>query len=246
MDILEVHDKDGNRHIAKSEFELMMKNPELRMILTNFGVDPEDLLSLEDVLFEDREFKDVPSLMDTSAEGEFAAAMEASTCKAERQLKEVSFVEFLERVMRLRGGNRASVRDIVELREYVRKRVDEFESKERNNALSYEGAALPRVESFRESKDISAGCSMRQSSERAVAAVGESTSTGQPAWVSALRDEARNMKKRLADRHRLEESMLARIDELREEVRAVTSRLDILEHPNALAYPFQTVGKADV
>lgn len=240
MDILEVHDKDSNKQIAKSEFELLMRNPEMRMILTNFGVDPEDLLSLEDVLFEDKEGKEVASLLGTASLQTLAdddvQAMMMPLTHGKSLLKEVSFADFLERVMRLRGGNCASVRDVVELREYLRKSMDHLEATERSRARpsqciaedSYviSGVNLPTVEMLEK---------VSQSPEYAVAAA-ENSTCSQPSWVAELRDEARSMKKRLIERERTEGSMLARIDELREEVRAVSSRLDILEHPNVLTH----------
>jgi len=102
LDLLECHDDDDNRRIRKTEFELLMRNPEMHVILTRFGVNVDDLISLKDTLFED---KDVVSNIDVDA------------AKKEEDL---SFAEFLRVVLRLRGGNAVQVNDIVELREYMK------------------------------------------------------------------------------------------------------------------------------
>jgi len=54
LDILECHDQDGDRSIQRDEFELLMRNPEVHITLTRFGVDVADLISLQDRLFEDK------------------------------------------------------------------------------------------------------------------------------------------------------------------------------------------------
>jgi len=54
LDILECHDQNGDSAIQKDEFKLLMRNPEVHITLTRFGVDVADLISLEDLLFEDK------------------------------------------------------------------------------------------------------------------------------------------------------------------------------------------------
>lgn len=101
LDLLELHDKDEDRYVHKEEFDLLMKNPEIHMTLMRFGVDVNDLIALKDVLFEDRTLR--------------------------TSIDRISFGTFTELVLRLRGGNRASVRDIVDLREYIQQRFDNLE-----------------------------------------------------------------------------------------------------------------------
>lgn len=119
LEILEVHDKEDDRHIRKDEFELLMRNPEMHMILTNFGVDSEDLISLKDVLFDNREAQ-----FEGVSDDDEAVLPEAPQAAGPQK---ISFAEFMELVLRLRGGNGARVRDVVDLREYVRQRMDNLE-----------------------------------------------------------------------------------------------------------------------
>merc|ERR1712226_1446042 len=51
--ILEAYDKDGDKHIEKELFEVLLKDPEIHDILTQFGTDVDDLRSLGNILFED-------------------------------------------------------------------------------------------------------------------------------------------------------------------------------------------------
>jgi len=131
LEILEVHDKNDDRHINKDDFELLMRNPEMHMILTNFGVDTEDLVSLKGILFEGKTVKTVMAEklptgdLDESNMGGQQLGTVSKVFPAET--KRLRFAEFLEVVLRLRGGNGASVRDIVDLREYLRQRMDHLE-----------------------------------------------------------------------------------------------------------------------
>jgi len=125
LNILEVHDKNDDRNIRKDEFELLMRNPEIHMILSNFGVDAEDLVSLKDILFENKErFMDNPLSDNEEGETPKQVMRDMSSGMDDRK---ISFGEFLELVLRLRGGNGATVRDVVDLREYVRTRIDHLE-----------------------------------------------------------------------------------------------------------------------
>lgn len=121
LEILEVHDKDDDRHIRKDEFELLMRNPEMHMILTNFGVDSEDLISLKDILFDNRDAQ-----FEGISDDEDAVPPEVPG-PVSSDAQKISFSEFMELVLRLRGGNGARVRDVVDLREYVRQRMDSLE-----------------------------------------------------------------------------------------------------------------------
>lgn len=115
LGVLEAYDKEDDEHIAHEEFTLLLTNPEIHGILTRFGVDVNDLMSLKDVLFQDKK----------------AVTSHGQRVDNENSipLKKLSFAEFIEVVMRLRGGNNASVTDIVDLREYVRQRFDHLDWK---------------------------------------------------------------------------------------------------------------------
>lgn len=52
LDILDCHDHDGDCALGREEFELLMRNPEVHIVLSRFGVDMGDLLSLKDRLFD--------------------------------------------------------------------------------------------------------------------------------------------------------------------------------------------------
>lgn len=83
-----------------------MQNPEVHEVLSRFGTDVSGLISLADVLFEERDFDRVSTGVPS---------------------KKLSFSEFLNVILRLRGGHSARVTDIVDLREYVRHRLDRLE-----------------------------------------------------------------------------------------------------------------------
>uniref|UniRef100_A0A7S1M1Z0 EF-hand domain-containing protein n=1 Tax=Alexandrium catenella TaxID=2925 RepID=A0A7S1M1Z0_ALECA len=134
IEILEVHDKNDDRHINKDDFELLMRNPEMHMILKSFGVDTEDLLSLQGILFESKGAAMNPhstgNLEETNGltpSNGGAKLCESKSSVYPTEQKRLRFAEFLEVVLRLRGGNFASVRDIVDLREYLRQRMDHLE-----------------------------------------------------------------------------------------------------------------------
>lgn len=101
MDILECYDKDGDENIGEQEFELLMQNPEVRETLTKFGTDARGLVTLSEVLFQEN--------TSGSAKGS------------------MGFEELLNVVLRLRGEHTSRVTDIVELREYMRHRLDRVE-----------------------------------------------------------------------------------------------------------------------
>mmetsp|Transcript_45475 Transcript_45475/g.142560 ORF Transcript_45475/g.142560 Transcript_45475/m.142560 type:complete len:603 (+) Transcript_45475:178-1986(+) len=117
LDLLECYDRNEDRHLARREFELLMVNPEMRQILQRFDVDAGGLLSQKDMLFEPVEREVVKE--DEDGEQVMEKVMEERT---------LTFGEFLEVVLRLRGQNSATVMDIVDLREYVRKRLDRLET----------------------------------------------------------------------------------------------------------------------
>mmetsp|Transcript_15373 Transcript_15373/g.48445 ORF Transcript_15373/g.48445 Transcript_15373/m.48445 type:complete len:551 (-) Transcript_15373:25-1677(-) len=113
LELLEIHDDDDNRRIRKSEFELLMRNPEMHLVLTRFGVDVKDLIHLKESLFEDK---------DAALFSQFEQEEDDSVVPAAQQ--DLTFAEFLAVVMRLRGGNSAKVTDVVELREFMKLRLD--------------------------------------------------------------------------------------------------------------------------
>jgi len=116
LEILECYDKDEDKSLGKEEFAWLMQNPEIHVILSNFGVDAADLLKMKDVLFEEKF-----SMQHTNdVEGGDEAVS---------HVRKLTFDEMLEKIMRLRGGNASSVHDVVELREYIGLRMEYIELK---------------------------------------------------------------------------------------------------------------------
>jgi len=103
LDIMECYDRDGDKMIGKQEFELLMMNPEVIEALTRYGTDVEGLKTLSEVIFMEKE--------EGLQEGE------------EEDDVGLSFAEFIDKVMQLRGNHAAKVTDIVELREYMKQRL---------------------------------------------------------------------------------------------------------------------------
>eukprot|EP00913_Durusdinium_trenchii_P000437 g400.t1 len=82
-------DADGDNRISKEEFDTLLSKPEAAKALMNIGVDVVGLVDYRDVLF--------------GNEGSM----------------ELSFAEFMEAILELRGTNNAKVKDIVDLRKFV-------------------------------------------------------------------------------------------------------------------------------
>merc|ERR1712232_160756 len=117
--ILECYDKNGDQCLGKAEFKLLLQDPEIIDILERFGTDVCDLVSLGDLLFEDqvgRLKRKMEAMGDTSKE------LSVPTHEAR-----LSFKEFLRVIMRLKGQHTSRVTDIVELREFMRQRLDRLE-----------------------------------------------------------------------------------------------------------------------
>lgn len=165
--ILEAHDKDDDRHIHKEEFDLLLQNPDMHWTLTRFGVNVGDLESMKDVLFEEHMRKKPPSTRICPINGSPTATVtnvdamvdavldrcdtasplyrqasppDASPIPVEKEKQKISFAIFLQHVMRLRGGNGASVHDIVDLRDYMKWRLDSIEERARSSVGSSESS----------------------------------------------------------------------------------------------------------
>jgi len=82
-------DADGDNKISKDEFDTLLSKPEAAKALLNIGVDVVGLVDYRDVLF--------------GKEGDM----------------ELSFAEFMEAILELRGTNNAKVKDIVDLRKFL-------------------------------------------------------------------------------------------------------------------------------
>jgi len=119
LPILEAHDVNNNGSLRMAEFELLLQNPETHRILGDLGVDAKDMSALKHLLFDGKEY--TVGSMNREEDDETSP-----TSAQLEEMQEITFAEFMEVALRLRGGNQAKVKDIVELREYVKTRVDEL------------------------------------------------------------------------------------------------------------------------
>jgi len=91
-------DTNGDNLISKSEFEMLMKSKEAVKALTEVGVDAEGLVDLAETIFSENYGN-------------------GSDCYD----KELSFPDFMEVILELRGGNTATIRDLVNLKKFMSK-----------------------------------------------------------------------------------------------------------------------------
>jgi len=98
-------DTDGDGMISKEEFAQILDNAHAARTLADVGVDVFNLVDLQDFIFEDDD-----------EHGE----------KCEKQL---TFGEFMEVVLQLRGSNQATVKDIVDLRKFFGSKTKELETR---------------------------------------------------------------------------------------------------------------------
>merc|ERR1711956_35954 len=88
-------DEDADGMISKKEFEDLLNKEKAISILGEVGVDGVQLLDLKDTLFaSDSEFDDTDG-------------------------RKLTFAEFMDLILDLRGCNNATVKDMVTLRKYI-------------------------------------------------------------------------------------------------------------------------------
>eukprot|EP00746_Dinoflagellata_sp_MGD_P141777 gnl/MRDRNA2_/MRDRNA2_74829_c0_seq1.p1 gnl/MRDRNA2_/MRDRNA2_74829_c0~~gnl/MRDRNA2_/MRDRNA2_74829_c0_seq1.p1 ORF type:complete len:550 (-),score=86.21 gnl/MRDRNA2_/MRDRNA2_74829_c0_seq1:203-1852(-) len=129
FELLDCFDKDDDRQIHRDEFELLLRNPELNLILKNFNVNCVDLMSLKDVLFDKQEVPASQQHPEAKTTDTNLLQLESNptyqgSCEDAHKL---TFDEFIEVVVRLRGGNSATVEDVVQLRDLIRLRFERLE-----------------------------------------------------------------------------------------------------------------------
>eukprot|EP00928_Gymnodinium_smaydae_P096096 TRINITY_DN8416_c0_g2_i2.p1 TRINITY_DN8416_c0_g2~~TRINITY_DN8416_c0_g2_i2.p1 ORF type:complete len:579 (+),score=75.29 TRINITY_DN8416_c0_g2_i2:22-1737(+) len=93
-------DEDSDGMISRDEFKQLLSNTEALKALNDVGVDPAALVDISDVLFESPE-DDLP------------------------YNKHLSFSEFMQLVLEMRGSNAATVRDVVFLKKFVRQLTED-------------------------------------------------------------------------------------------------------------------------
>lgn len=95
--VVDLMDADGDCQISKNEFVNILENMEASRALHEVGVDVVGLIDFAEFIFQDEN--------STDAEEERA----------------LSFGDFMEVILQLRGTNNATVKDIVDLRKFVRR-----------------------------------------------------------------------------------------------------------------------------
>jgi len=123
IEFLEVHDEDDDRSIKIEEFDLLMKNPIIRVILQAFGVDVSDLNSMKNNIFESPEAVEWNNVDNLNFEGDPDQVVQA-TATAGSTAQRLTFSKFLRTVLRLRGGNSAKVTDVVDLRDFIKQKLE--------------------------------------------------------------------------------------------------------------------------
>jgi hypothetical protein len=107
-------DKDGTGSIARKEFLLLLNNEHATSTLASVEVDVVNLVDAADFIFHSDEIDDIGVNID----------------------KKLSFSEFLELILSLRGTNTATVRDIVDLRKFVQAELKKMERRTEVRAQS--------------------------------------------------------------------------------------------------------------
>mmetsp|Transcript_35475 Transcript_35475/g.81176 ORF Transcript_35475/g.81176 Transcript_35475/m.81176 type:complete len:669 (+) Transcript_35475:129-2135(+) len=97
LSMLPTIDADGDMMISKSEFEILLAQPECCQALQSVGVDVLGLVDLTDFIY-----------MNTGPEG-------------------LSFEQIMDMVLNLRQKNKATVKDIVDLRKYIAWNLSHFQ-----------------------------------------------------------------------------------------------------------------------
>lgn len=131
LPLLVAHDVNNTGRLGREEFELVMTNPDACLILAELGVDAQDFHAMQGRLFDIREevFRS-ESMKDEDSAGSFGPPPPDEkllpTGAVSCPMAEISFAEFMDVALRLRGGNQSKVKDIVELREYIKNKVEDL------------------------------------------------------------------------------------------------------------------------
>lgn len=101
QETVEGHDGDAPETISRSQFQSMLENPDAIVALEEVGIDVLGLFDVADCIFQDH---------NTSLQGH-----ESETC-----LVPLSIPEFISTLLSMRGENNATVKNIVDLRTFMR------------------------------------------------------------------------------------------------------------------------------
>lgn len=126
-------DTDGDNMISKAEFNAILYDQDAIRLLNSVDVDTYGLVDLSDFIFSSGD--------DTQEE------------------TQLSFEEFIDIVLSLRGSNTATVKDVVELRKIIMERFKNIEGK-LDQLVRSSGAAMPSTPKPREStSSMTTSCS---------------------------------------------------------------------------------------
>ncbi|CAK0877813.1 unnamed protein product [Prorocentrum cordatum] len=109
-DILTVYDSDGGNSLQKHEFDLFMRNVEVKEVLQNFEVDYTGFLTLVEVLYEAGDLERVDTLESDENSGKHSRQSNHSIMTEVIREPALSFDEILDLVVRLKGGHLHSCR----------------------------------------------------------------------------------------------------------------------------------------
>eukprot|EP00441_Pelagodinium_beii_P035387 CAMPEP_0197635762 /NCGR_PEP_ID=MMETSP1338-20131121/11487_1 /TAXON_ID=43686 ORGANISM="Pelagodinium beii, Strain RCC1491" /NCGR_SAMPLE_ID=MMETSP1338 /ASSEMBLY_ACC=CAM_ASM_000754 /LENGTH=614 /DNA_ID=CAMNT_0043207887 /DNA_START=356 /DNA_END=2200 /DNA_ORIENTATION=- len=111
-------DEDGNGRISRAEFDQLLDNNDATRMLAEVGVDPIGLVELADLIFEqdglEEEGSEEETVSDVKSDGE-------------EEEPSLSFGAFMEVVLQLRGTNVATVKDVMDMRKYVKRVISDNE-----------------------------------------------------------------------------------------------------------------------
>merc|ERR1711865_752959 len=99
-EVMSILDSDGGGSICKTEFMQILDNGDAIRCLTDVGVDVFSLIDLADYIFEDDDAENHEEI-------------------------ELDFTKFMDVVLQLRGTNQATVKDVVDLRKFMRKSMSD-------------------------------------------------------------------------------------------------------------------------
>mmetsp|Transcript_54202 Transcript_54202/g.129137 ORF Transcript_54202/g.129137 Transcript_54202/m.129137 type:complete len:839 (+) Transcript_54202:110-2626(+) len=111
-EIMESHDELGNRTLSQEEFALLMGNPDVHAILTQFGVSEHDFQRMMEILFRDVAHSHGMDSLDPGVHFNVR----------------IPFRDIFGLMSRLKGSNRAKVTDIVDLRTVLTSVINQQQS----------------------------------------------------------------------------------------------------------------------
>jgi hypothetical protein len=103
-------DEDGDGEISKEEFCKILENRDACMTLQEVGVDVCGLVDVVDFIFAERE-------------------QDEDNDDGDGEPQQLSFGDFMEIVLQLRGSNNATVKDVVDLRKFIVSQNEKLEEK---------------------------------------------------------------------------------------------------------------------